>query len=176
MDSRRRPWTRLGVASMGTHLFYELAAGVAMPLSSVAGPAPAAAAWATGIVCAYAAAGRRNQNSDKVFGVLNGLFLSAVAAHFLYWPNRWIAGLPYLVECEGLRGRVVVPYNGILYVSAVAATAGLIENGRAGLRGATVPLVVVPVLIGAQHIEFRRLKAQAHRDPAWWNRRLRPAG
>jgi hypothetical protein len=172
MSNRRRPWTRLGVVSMGAHLYYELAAGVAMPLSSLAGPAPAAAVWATGTACSYAAAGRRDQRSDNAFGILNGLFLSAVAAHFIYWPKRWVGGVPYLVECEGLRGRVVAPYNGILYVSAVAAVAGLVENRRAGLRGGVLPLVVVPVLLRAQRAEFRRLKTQAHRDPAWWNRRL----
>lgn len=158
---------------MGAHVFYELVAGVAMPLSSVVGLAPAAAVWATGTVWSYTAAGRRDHRSDKHFGLINGLFLSAVAAHFIYWPKRWIGGVPYLVECEGMRGRLMAPYNGILYVSAVAAVVGLVENGRAGLRGAVVPLLVVPALLRIQGIEFGRLRTQAQRHPAWWNRRLR---
>ncbi|BCI55568.1 hypothetical protein NIIDNTM18_48460 [Mycolicibacterium litorale] len=157
---------------MGAHVCYELAAGMAMPLSSVAGPAPAAAVWVTGTACSHLAAGRRGHHSDRLFAVMNGLFLWATAAHFIYWPTRWTGGVPYLLECEGMRGRVVGPYNGILYVSAVAAALGLVENRRAGLLGAAVPLVVVPALLRIQRIEFRRLRAQAHRNPAWWNRRL----
>ncbi|MDT5219143.1 MAG: hypothetical protein QOF15_1248 [Mycobacterium sp.] len=105
---------------------------------------------------------------------MNGMFLTAVLAHFIYWPKRWVVGVPNLTECEGLRGRVLLPYNVILYVSAVSAVAGLAENGRyAALRGAAVPLLGVPVLVHIQRIEFRRLRIQARRQPAWWNRRLR---
>lgn len=171
----RRPWTRLGVVTMGAHVFYELAAGVAMPFASVAGPAPAAAVWATGTALSYSAAGRRDHRSDAFFALMNGVFLAAVAAHFTYWPTRRGAGVPWLVECEGMRGWVVVPYNVILYISALAAAAGLVENGRAGRRGAVVPVVLVPVLLRAQRIEFGRLTAQAQRDPGWWNRRLTTA-
>jgi hypothetical protein len=93
-------------------------------------------------------------------------------AHFIFWPKRWSIGMPWLSECEGLRGKPMVPYNGILYVCGLAAVAGLLENGRAGLYGAAVPLVFVPVLIGVQGAEFQRLQTQARRRPAWWNRRL----
>lgn len=168
----RRPWTRLGVVSIGAHVCYELGAGVALPAASVVGPAPAAALWTTGAVCSYTAARRRDRRSDMVFALLNGVFLSAVAAHFIYWPKRWMGPVPYLIECEGMRGRVVAPYNGILYVSAIAAAAGLVENGRAGRRGAAVPLALVPALLRMQRIEFGRLRTQAQHHPGWWNRRL----
>jgi hypothetical protein len=104
---------------------------------------------------------------------MNGMFLTAVLAHFIYWPKRWVSGIPYLTECEGLHGRVLLPYNAILYLSAVSAVAGFAENGRrAGLRGAAVPLIGVPVLLRIQRIEFQRLRLQARRHPGWWNRRL----
>jgi hypothetical protein len=169
-----RRWTRLATVANGAHLFYELAAGVAIPFASRTGPVIAAAGWATGTVATYSAAGRRNRSWDGVFGLLNGVYLTAVIAHFAYWPKRWIRGVPYLTECEGLRGAVVAPYNGILYVSGVAAVAGMFEHGRAGARGALVAVVGVPLLLRLQAIEFRRLRVQAQRHPGWWNRRLQP--
>jgi hypothetical protein len=159
---------------MGAHVFYELSAGVAMPFASVAGPAPAAVCWATGTSVALRAAGLADRRYDTVFGVVNGTFLTAVLAHFIYWPKRWVGGVPQLTECEGLRGRVMLPYNMILYASAICAVAGLVENGRrAALRGAAIPLIGVPALLRVQRIEFDRLKFQARAEPGWWNRRLR---
>jgi hypothetical protein len=143
-----------------------------MPFSSVRGPAPAAVGWAAGIAAGYTAAGRASGTRDGAFGVMNGIFLSAVLAHFIYWPTRRIVGVPWLTECEGLRGKVIAPYNVILYTSGVAAVAGLTENGRAGRRGALVPLILVPILLVIQDVEFARLEQQAQQRPAWWNRRL----
>jgi len=157
---------------MGAHVFYELASGVAMPFASLVGPAPAAAAWATSTALVFHTACRGKDVHNNAFGLINGMFLTAVLAHFIYWPKRWIFGVPWLTECEGLRGNLLAPYNAILYVSGVAAVAGLVENGRGGVRGAVIPPVFVPVLLRIQGIEFRRLRAQARRRPAWWNRRL----
>jgi hypothetical protein len=158
---------------MGAHVFYELGAGVAMPFASLAGPVPAVTGWAVGTIAAWRAANRLNERYNTAVGVMNGMFLTAVLAHFIYWPKRWVSGIPYLTECEGLHGRVLLPYNAILYLSAVSAVAGFAENGRrAGLRGAAVPLIGVPVLLRIQPIEFQRLRLQARRHPGWWNRRL----
>jgi hypothetical protein len=168
-----RPWTRLGVVSMGAHVFYELGAGVAMPFASLAGPVPAATGWAVGTIAAWRAANQLNERYNTAVCVMNGMFLTAALAHFIYWPKGWVGGIPYLTECEGLHGRILLPYNNILYLSAVSAVAGLAENGRrAGLRGAAVPLIGVPVLLRVQRIEFQRLRTQARRRPGWWNRRL----
>jgi hypothetical protein len=158
---------------MGAHVFYELSCGVGMPMASVAGPAPAAVSWAAGTAYVFHAAGRRKHLGDMTFAVLNGTFLSAVLAHFAYWPKRYLAGLPWLTECEGLRGAVMGPYNLILYLSGIAAVGGLGASGRSGLRGAVVPVMLVPLLVLIQHKEFKRLQVQATRHPAWWNRRLR---
>jgi hypothetical protein len=155
----------------GAHVFYELSAGVAMPFASRTGPVVAAAGWATSTVLAYRAADRE-ESSDTFFGFLNGTYLTAVLAHFIYWPKRWVLGVPYLTECEGMRGLVVAPYNAILYVSGLAAVAGLVEHGRAGARGALSAVIGVPLLLRLQDIEFERMRIQAHRHPGWWNRRL----
>jgi hypothetical protein len=156
------------------HVFYELAAGSAMPLASVLGPGPAAAFWAAGTVVAVREAGRQPLSRDRRFAVANGFFLSAVIGHFTAWPwalNRFHA--PWLSRCEGLDGRAMLPYNLVLYASGLSALGGLLlENRRGRLTGSLVPLVLVPAVVAAQRWEFRRLVAQAQRRPGWWNRRL----
>jgi hypothetical protein len=174
--ARSRPWTRVGTVAAGAHIFYELMAGVGMPLASRMGPRSAGALWATSTVAAYHQAGRQPASRDAVFSVLNGLYLSAVVAHFIAWPRTNKVGLPWLTECEGLAGPVIAPYNAILHVSGLAALGGLVENRRAAPWGVLVPLVTVPWLLGLQHEEFRRLVVQAREHPGWWNRRLSGRG
>ena len=173
VQNRRRQWTRLGTVANGAHVFYELLAGVGMPGASRLGPTATAALWTSSTVAAYHQAGRQPSSRDPVFAVLNGAYLSAVIAHFLAWPRTTKAGLPWLTECEGLRGPVIAPYNAILHISAVAAIGGLVENRRGMVWGALVPAVTVPWLIGEQRREFGRLVAQSRQRPGWWNRRLR---
>jgi hypothetical protein len=168
-----RRWTQAGTVAIGAHVFYELAAGVGMPFASRVGPAPAAVLWGAGSAVAFREAGRQPPSRDPAFAVLNGMFLSAVIAHFATWPRTRRTGLPWLTECEGLRGRLMAPYNGILYLSAGSALAALLtENRRGRVWGALVPVAVVPWLMSEQHREHARLRAQAVRRPAWWNRRL----
>jgi hypothetical protein len=174
--ARRRPWTRLATAGAGAHVLYELLAGVAMPFASRLGPGTAAAFWATSTVAAHHHAGRRPAARDDVFAALNGLYLSAVIAHFLGWPRTTRLGLPWLTECEGLTGPVIAPYNVVLQVSGVAAIGGLVETRRGAAWGALVLLLTVPWLLGEQRREFGRLVSQAREHPGWWNRRLRSQG
>ncbi len=157
---------------MAGHVFYELAAGVGMPGASFLGGAPAAALWATSSMVALREAGRRPPSQDAAFALLNGFFLSAVLAHLSSWPRTTRAGLPWLVECEGLSGRLMPAYNLLLYVGGIAAAAGLAENRRGTAWGLAVPVVLVPPLRREQHREHARLCARARRQPAWWNRRL----
>ena len=168
LATHRRLWTRAAVLGGGAHVLYELLAGVGMPFAARVGPVPAAAWWAGSTAVGIRAAGRRPPSWDPAFAVVDGLYLSAVVAHLAGWPrvHPW---LPWLAECEGLRGPVVHPYNVVLWGSGAAAVGGLLENRR-GPAGA---LVVVPWLTGAQHREYRRLLTQARRRPGWWNRRLR---
>lgn len=166
----------MATVAAGAHIFYELLAGVGMPFASRMGPRGAGALWATSTVAAYHQAGRQPASRDAVFSVLNGLYLSAVIAHFLAWPRTKKMGLPWLTECEGLTGPVIAPYNVILDVSGVAAVAGLVENRGGRVWGALVPLALVPVLLREQHREFGRLLVQARVQPGWWNRRLRSWG
>ena len=172
---RRRPWTRLGAVAAGAHVFYEAIAGVAMPYASRVGPLPAGILYLGSVVGVYREAGRQPGNHDATFSMVNGVFLSMVIGHFASWPRRSVGGVPWLEGCEGLSGRLMPAYNAILYISAVAGVAGLVENRRGGLRGAVVPVALVPILMFESPREYARLRAQAERRRGWWNRRLQPA-
>jgi hypothetical protein len=97
--------------AIGAHLFYELGAGVAVPYASRVGAMPALTAYAAGTAWSFRAAGRLSVSRDAAFSVLNGAFLSAVIGHFASWPRTTAGGLPWLVECEGLSGRLMPGYN-----------------------------------------------------------------
>ena len=170
MGSRRM--TRLGIAGLAAHVFFELGAGVGMPLASIVGPARAALLWAATAGSAWQRAGRSAH--DRVFVLINGFGVAAVTAHLTGWPaRRTRIGLPWLRECEGLGPPLMRYYNPILYLSLAACAAGLVrENRDASRKLALVPLALVPFLAAAQHAEHRRLKRIAAHDPAWWNRRL----
>ena len=172
-DPVHRRWTRAGSLAVGAHVFYELGAGVAMPLASRLGIAPAAALYGTATAVSYREAGRRPASADTAFNALNGLYLGLVLGHAVSWPRRW-AGAPWLTECEGLQGRVLTPYNVVLQVSWIAAIGGIAENRRGRWWAAVVPALVVPVLAREAPREFARLTEQARERPRWWNRRLQP--
>jgi hypothetical protein len=161
------------VLSVAGHLGYELVAGVGVPLASRVGVTAATTGYAASSVAAYRAAGHLpSPRGDRRFAVANGLFASAVISHFTSWPRTTRAGLPWLTECEGLDGRLMGPYNALLYVSAVAAVGGAIENRRAWRWFTLTPLVVVPLLRRETPPEYQRLLTQAAERPRWWNRRL----
>ncbi|TDE09716.1 hypothetical protein [Jiangella asiatica] len=174
----RRPLTRLATAGLATHVFFELAAGVGMPLASVLGPVPAAGLWAACTKAVRQAAGTRPASSDAAFATLNGAGLAAVIAHLTSWPRqRTPIGLPWLRDCEGLGPELMRFYNPILYVSGIAALAAILQENRSAPRH--VPLLclgLVPVIAAAQHREHRRLMKVAREHPRWWNRRLQHNG
>ena len=168
-----RPWTRLGVLTVGGHLGYELAFGVGVPLAPRVGITAATTGYAVLSVTTYRAAGHlRSPRGDRRFAVANGLFASAVISHFSSWPRTTRMGLPWLTESEGLEGGLIGPYNALLYLSAVAAVGGAAENRCAWRWFAFTPLVVVPVLRRGTPVEYQRLLTEAAERPRWWNRRL----
>jgi hypothetical protein len=98
-----------------------------------------------------------------------------VVAHYSAWPRRRTRlGLPWLTECEGLRGDIMPAYNAILLASAAAAATALVrENRSAPAVLGWAPLLLVPLFGRSQHRELDRLVELAGRRPAWWNRGLR---
>lgn len=144
-----------------------------MPLASRVGVTAATTGYAVSSVVAYRTAGRLSSSrGDRRFAVANGLFASAVISHFTSWPRTTRAGLPWLTECEGIEGRLMGPYNALLYVSSVAAVGGAVENRRAWRWFAVTLLVVAPLLRRETSPEYQRLLTQAAERPRWWNRRL----
>jgi hypothetical protein len=174
MSAVRRPWTRLAGAAMAGHVFFELGAGVGMPLASVLGPAPAAAFWATAMGAVQKAAG--SPSRDTALAVVNGTSLAAALGHLAGWPRRRTRlGLPWLTDCEGLGPELMRWYNPIIYAGGVAAAAALVSETPSAPRWARLaPLLLVPALVRVQHIEHERLRRLAIRRPGWWNRRLQP--
>lgn len=174
--SSRRPITRLATGGLAAHVFFELGAGVGMPFASVLGPVPAAALWAVGTRSVWRAAATRLASSDHSLAIVNGVALAAVIAHLAGWPaRRTRLGLPWLEDCEGLGPELMPIYDPILYFSGLTALIALVTENRSAPR--RVPLLLAatlsPVLMAAQHGEFRRLRRLACTRPGWWNRRLR---
>lgn len=168
----QRSWTRAGVVAVSGHLVYELLAGVSVPMASRVG-IKSVTRYAAGAVALYRAADHvPPSRGHRRFAVLNGLFASMVIAHFTSWPRTTRAGLPWLIECEGIEGRLIGPYNLLLHGSAVAAVAGVVENRRGWPWFVATVAVVVPLLRRETDREFQRLLAQADQTPRWWNRRL----
>jgi hypothetical protein len=167
--------TRLATAGMAAHVFFELAAGVGMPLASLIGPVPAAGLWAAGTRTMWRAARTGPPSRDPVFAVFNGMALAAVIAHLAGWPRRRSRlGLPWLTDCEGLGEELMPVYNWILYASGTAALLALLrENRSAPAHLSLLPLTLTPALVAVQHGEHRRLRERARLQPGWWNRRLR---
>jgi hypothetical protein len=172
----RRPWTRLGTCGMAAHVFYEYSAGVGMPYASRLGPIGAPLVWASAAAAVHRQAGRRSEEWDRAFALVNGLYLGAVLGHYAGWPHTARLGVPWLTQCEGLKGPLMPAYNLMLLLSGVSGLAALrTECGRHAPWGLFAALSLAPLMVRAQHREHERLVAEARRRPAWWNRRLAPA-
>ena len=171
-----RPWTQAAIAGSAAHVFLELAAGVGMPGVSLVGPAPAAMAWAGGTRVVWRIAHRTGGRRDRALQIYNGLALTAVVAHYAAWPRKGTRmGVPWLTECEGLRGDLMVVYNLILLGTGAAALIALVrENRSAHAVLGLAPLLLIPAFGHFQHREYARLVKTAEERPAWWNRRLTP--
>jgi hypothetical protein len=108
-----------------------------------------------------------------MFAALNGVFLAAVVNHYTRWPRDAERRVPWLVECEGLRGRVIGPYNVMLQAAFLCSLAGLVENREGWHWGLGLAVGTFPLFRWATPREYDRLVEQARRRPRWWNRRLR---
>jgi hypothetical protein len=169
----RRPLTRLAIAGLAGHVFFELGVGVGMPLASVIGPLPAATAWTAATAACWHAAGSSPASRDTGFALVNGIGMAVVSGHLAGWP-RQRTRLPLLAECEGMDGALMNYYNPILYFSGAAALlAALAENRSAPRWLPLLPLVLAAPAARLQHREYHRLRLSARLAPGWWNRRLR---
>ncbi len=169
-----RPLTRIAVAGLAAHVWFELAAGVGAPAASVLGPRRAAVVWTAATAGAWRQTCRRSGLGDTFLAVVDALAVAATVGHLLGWPTRRaLAGVPWLRDCEGLGPELMPVYNWILYVSAIAGGAALLRENRAARRWpVAVTLASAPLLSLLQRVEFQRLCRQAVTEPSWWTRRL----
>jgi hypothetical protein len=160
---------------MAGHVCLELAAGVGVPLASVIGPVPAALGFTVTTQAVWRRAGEPLAPVDGPLAFWNGLTLAASVAHLRAWPRRRSrAGLPVLVECEGLGERLMPVYNALIYTGGASAAVALTREVRPGARWpALAAISATPVLAVVQQVEHRRLREQARTRPGWWNRNLR---
>ncbi|MEU4482906.1 hypothetical protein AB0F68_33370 [Micromonospora sp. NPDC023966] len=158
---------------MAAHVFFELAAGVGMPLASVIGPYRAATVWGLCTTGVWRTAGSTSPSADRLLAAANGFGLAAVIAHLAGWPSRTRFGVPWLQDCEGLGPDLMRYYNPIIYFSGLTCLLAILRENRAAPAGLpALMLGLVPALVIMQHAEHRRLKAQARLHRSWWNRRL----
>ena len=174
---RARPLTRLATLAVAGHVYFELAAGVGLPVASFVGPVPAALAFAATARAAWRRAGNPSGVVDTRLAFWNGLILAASVAHLTAWPSRRSKqGLPLLVDCEGLGPELMPAYNLLIYAGGGSAALALaLENRSGDRRPALAAISAIPLLVVVQQVEHRRLREQARRRPGWWNRRLQPA-
>src|SRR5215207_10071972 len=144
----RRPLTRLATAGAAGHVFFELAAGVGMPLASLLGPGPAAGLWAGYTAGVWRIAAHRAPSADRALAVVNAVSLAAVIAHFSGWPRRTRFGLAWLEDCEGLGPELMPIYNPVLYLSGAAALGALLAENRTASR--RLPLLVVAATVRSE--------------------------
>jgi hypothetical protein len=105
-------------------------------LASRVGVLPASGGYVGVFAGTYAAAGRvPGRRGDVVAAVADGVMLAAVLNHYASWPRDPQRSVPWLIECEGPQGPLLVPYNVMLMLSAVLSMAGLAEARGASWWG-----------------------------------------
>lgn len=169
----RRPLHALTSAATAAHHGFELVAGTGLVFQPYLGLRGAAALWTVGLPGWFAAATRGSGAWDRPLAFLAGLSIGGAAVHFTLWPWERKAGIPILVEAEGLRPGQLPSYNAVLYAWALSALAALaMETPRGARKWALAGvLAAVPLRFSARH-HFAWIRDQARYNPAWWNRAL----
>lgn len=173
----RRSWhVGPAVATLAHHAF-ELSAGVGLVFQPYLGLPGSLALWGISLPAWVAVAGAPEglRWRDPLLAVLAGTSVVGAAVHFVLWPVGRRRGFPVLVEAEGLPDHLMPAYNGILYGWLLSAIASLaLGTPRGSRRWALLGLATwLPLRASARH-HFRWVREAARRQPAWWNRGVRP--
>ena len=172
-ETRGRPWHVAAAAGATAHHVFEVGAGVGLVFQPWLGLGGATAIWGTLLPAWVASTRVRSRAVEAPLAFAAGMSAGAVVLHYALWPWR-LRPLPYLVHAEGLRGRDLPAYNGILWAwGASALGALLLQTPRRLLPlaavGAATALGFRPS--ARRHFEWTREQAASH--PAWWNRAFR---
>jgi hypothetical protein len=112
----RRPFHAGGGALTALHQAVEFAFGTGVIGQSAVGLGPAMAA-STVFDAGWIWLARRS-SAERTLAFLAGIAIGVPALHFTLWPWESRAGLPILIDAEGLPRRVMPSYNAILYAWA----------------------------------------------------------
>jgi hypothetical protein len=170
----RRPLHALTAVATAAHHGFELAAGTGLVFQPYLGLRGASVLWTIGLPGWFAAAARGGRAWDRPLAFLAGLSIGGACVHFSLWPWERKAGIPLLIEAEGLKPDQLPAYNAVLYAWALSALAALaVDTSREARRWALAgALAAVPLRFSARH-HFTWVGDQAQTNPAWWNRALR---
>lgn len=170
---RRDVFHELAALGAGAHFAFELAGGSGLVLQRRLG-LPAAAAFWTGLLGAWAQLGRRGR-APRLLAAAAGSSVTGAALHFYMWPSSR-HGVPLLTQAEGFRRSWMPAYNAVLYGWAAAGAGAVVATPpRArpwAAAGALATVAATPAVL--RHYAW--LQDQASARPAWWNRsgRRRP--
>jgi len=160
---------------MAAHHGFELASGVGLVWQPELGLSRAAILWTAQLAGWAALAVRGGRRADPVLATLAGASLAGVVVHFVLWPwEVGPAGLPMLIEAEGLSRRQLPAYNTILWGWAAASVGSIaFEVPRERRRWAVVGAAALPMFVVSARHHFHWVTEQAASNPAWWNRGVR---
>lgn len=167
-----RPFALCAAAGTAVHHGFELASGAGLVWQPQLGLRGAASLWTVQIIGWAGLAACGSHKADPVLAALSGASLAGVVVHYLLWPSEpGRAGLPVLIEAEGLSPWQMPAYNAVLRARAVAAVGSLVlEVPRGSRRWALAGMALLPAFVVSARHHFSWVKEQAMADPRWWNR------
>ena len=137
---------------------------------------PAAATVSILTDAGWAAMALGDRGWERALAVGAGAPTPPLARHCTLFPWRLRFGLPILEEAEGLEGWPLAVYVALLYawgISGVAAARQLPRRSRRWTL-AGVGLAVAFRQLALAHLIW--IRAEAARNPQWWNRAWVPHG
>ena len=137
---------------------------------------PAAATLSILADAGWAAMALGDRGWERALAVGAGTAMAAPALHYTLFPWQLRFGLPILEEAEGLEGWPLAVYVALLYawgISGVAAARQLPRRSRRWTL-AGVGLAVAFRQLALAHLIW--IRAEAARNPQWWNRAWVPHG
>ena len=171
MANVRRPWTTLTATGTAAHHGFELLNGIGLVWQPELGLAGSGALWTTHVPFWLVLAQRGGKRFERLLAVMSGISFGGVVVHFLIWPwRRTRAGLPVLIDAEGMPSSKLPAYNAILYLWGIASVLSLRELTPRARPWALLGLVALPILRRSAMHHFSWLHDQAATNPAWWNR------
>ena len=169
------PVVALPAAMTAAHQVLELCAGSGVIGQHRVG-LPAAASLSMLVDVGWAAMALGDRRWDRALAMGAGTAIAAPALHYTLFPWRIRFGLPVLEEAEGLDGPPLVAYVALLYLWGLS---GVLASRRLPRCSRRWTLAGIALAVAFRQLAFRHLvwiRAEARRNPRWWNRAWRNGG